>query len=62
MGEPGQSGCRMTLQVDILPPSMLHRGSTFRLFITLLLAVAVPMCCCNFRMWLSACEGQPSQI
>ncbi|MFO0832507.1 MAG: hypothetical protein U0637_11800 [Phycisphaerales bacterium] len=34
---------------------MLHRGSTFRLLITLLLAVAVPMCCCNFRMWLTSC-------
>ena len=37
-------------------PSMLHRSSTFRLFVTLLLAVAVPLCCCNFRMWLTACE------
>lgn len=46
----------MTLEADILPPSMLHRHSTFRLFITLLLAVAVPMCCCDFRMWLTACE------
>ncbi|MDP1663458.1 MAG: hypothetical protein Q8L55_16225 [Phycisphaerales bacterium] len=34
---------------------MLHRGSTFRLFVTLLLAVAVPFCCCNFHSWLSVC-------
>jgi len=34
---------------------MLQRGSTFRLLVTLLLAVAVPFCCCNFHSWLSAC-------
>lgn len=34
---------------------MLQRGSTFRLFVTLLLAVAVPFCCCNFHSWLSGC-------
>lgn len=34
---------------------MLQRGGTFRLFVTLLLAVAVPLCCCNFRSLLIAC-------
>jgi len=34
---------------------MLQPGSTFRLLVTLLLAVAVPFCCCNFHSWLSEC-------
>jgi hypothetical protein len=36
---------------------MLHRGSPFRLLVTLLLVVAVPFCCCNFRSLLSACSS-----
>lgn len=34
---------------------MRQRGGTFRLFVTLLLAVAVPFCCCDFHSWLSSC-------
>lgn len=34
---------------------MRPHDSTFRLFVTLLLAVAVPLCCCNFHSWLGAC-------
>jgi len=34
---------------------MLVRGGPFRLFVALLLAVAVPFCCCNFHSWLSVC-------
>lgn len=34
---------------------MFQRGSTFLLFVTLLLAVVVPFCCCNFHSWLSVC-------
>ncbi len=34
---------------------MVQRASPFRLLVTLLLAVAVPFCCCNFHSWLSAC-------
>jgi len=46
---------------------MLHRGSPFRLFVTLLLALAVPFCCCNFHSWLSVCVScevgtQPSVV
>jgi len=40
---------------SILPRSMLDTRSPFRLLVTLLLAVAVPFCCCNFHSWLSAC-------
>jgi hypothetical protein len=29
--------------------------SSFRIFVTLLLAVAVPFCCCNFHLWLNVC-------
>jgi len=36
---------------------MLHRGSPFRLLVTLLLVVAVPFCCCNFHSWFSACAS-----
>lgn len=54
--EPTPASWRTTRKTDILPSSMLHRSSTFRLFITLLLAVAVPLCCCNLRMGLTACE------
>lgn len=39
----------------ILPRSMLDTRSPFRLLVTLLLAVAVPFCCCNFHSWLSDC-------
>ncbi len=45
----------MTVRAAILRPSVLHRTSTSRLFITVLLAVAVPLCCCNVRSWLGAC-------
>ncbi|MBN8646022.1 MAG: hypothetical protein J0L61_12370 [Planctomycetes bacterium] len=34
---------------------MLDRGSPFRLLVTVLLAVAVPFCCCNFHSWFSGC-------
>lgn len=34
---------------------MLHRGSPCRHLVTVLLAVAVPFCCCNFHSWSSAC-------
>ena len=34
---------------------MLTRGGPFRLLLTLLLAVVVPFCCCNFHSLLSAC-------
>lgn len=34
---------------------MLHRHSTFRLLVTVMLAVAVPFCCCNFHSLLSSC-------
>jgi hypothetical protein len=34
---------------------MLSRGSTFRLVVSLLLAVTVQFCCCSFHAWLSAC-------
>lgn len=34
---------------------MLHRDSPFRLLVTVLLAVAVPFCCCNFHSLLSSC-------
>lgn len=40
---------RTTLGSGILPPSMLQNGSPFRLFVSLLLAVSLPFCCCNFR-------------
>ncbi|MFA6043891.1 MAG: hypothetical protein WC718_02805 [Phycisphaerales bacterium] len=36
---------------------MLQRGSPFRLLVTLLLVVAVPFCCCNFRSLLSTCSS-----
>ena len=36
---------------------MLHRGSAFRLLVTLLLVVAVPFCCCNFRSLLTTCSS-----
>lgn len=39
----------------ILPRSMLDTRSPFRLLVTLLLAVAVPFCCCNFHSWISVC-------
>jgi len=39
----------------MLPRQMLHRANSFRLFVTLLLAAAVPLCCCNFQSWLSGC-------
>lgn len=32
---------------------MLHHGNPFRLFVTLLLVVAVPFCCCDFRTLLN---------
>jgi hypothetical protein len=35
---------------------MHDRSSPFRLFVTLLLTVAVPFCCCDFHSWLSVCE------
>ncbi|MGD9691358.1 MAG: hypothetical protein AB7G17_00785 [Phycisphaerales bacterium] len=34
---------------------MLHRHSPFRFVLTLLLALVVPFCCCNFRSLLTAC-------
>jgi hypothetical protein len=36
---------------------MLHRGSPFRLLVTLLLVVAVPFCCCNFHSMLTTCSS-----
>ena len=46
---------RRTMTTDILQGSMLHRDSPFRLLVTVLLAVAVPFCCCNFHSWFSGC-------
>ena len=34
---------------------MLNSRGTFRLFVTLLLTVAVPFCCCNFHSLLIVC-------
>jgi hypothetical protein len=45
------------MTTDILRGSMLHRGSPFRLLVTVLLAVAVPFCCCDFRSLLSGCTS-----
>lgn len=39
---------------------MLDRGSPFRGFISLLLAVVIPLCCCSLKSWLggqAACHG-----
>ncbi|MFN7022052.1 MAG: hypothetical protein ACK4WH_12095 [Phycisphaerales bacterium] len=36
---------------------MLHRDSPFRLLVTVLLAVAVPFCCCDFRSLLGGCHS-----
>ena len=35
---------------------MLNSRGTFRLFVTLLLTVAVPFCCCNLHAWLMVCS------
>lgn len=43
---------RVLTQVNaasILPPSMLLRSAQFRSFVAILLMVAIPFCCCNFR-------------
>jgi hypothetical protein len=36
---------------------MLSRDSHLRTYISLLLAVVVPFCCCNFHSLLTACEA-----
>lgn len=36
---------------------MLHRTSPFRFLLTVLLAVTVPFCCCDFHSVLSACAA-----
>ncbi len=36
---------------------MLNRNSPFRCVLTLLLALAVPFCCCDFRSLLSGCTS-----
>ena len=36
---------------------MLQRGGTFRILISVLLAVSAPFCCCNFHDWLNACAS-----
>jgi len=36
---------------------MLQRGSSLRLLVTVLLAVAVPFCCCDFHSLLSGCAS-----
>lgn len=44
---------------------MLDRGSPFRVFVSLLLAVTIPLCCCSFRSWLggqSGCHGGRSLV
>lgn len=44
---------------------MLDRGSSFRLLVTVLLAMAVPFCCCNFHAWFSpfvACYAPSSEV
>ena len=40
---------------DTLPRGMPNRASPFRFVLTLLLASAVPFCCCDFRSLLSGC-------
>lgn len=35
---------------------MLHHGSPFRVLVTLLVAVTVPFCCCNFHSLVSSCK------
>lgn len=55
--EPGRATQRTIIQADILPRSMLHRSSPTRLLVTLLLVVAVPFCCCDFRSFLSGCAS-----
>ena len=45
------------IHADILSRSMLHRSSPFRLLVTLLLVVAVPFCCCDFRSLLGGCAS-----
>lgn len=40
---------------------MLDRSSPFRALVSLLLAVAIPFCCCNFKSWLggqAGCHGE----
>ena len=48
---------RNTCLVDIVTCSMLHRGGTFRLLVSVLLIVAVPFCCCNFHAVMQSCAG-----
>lgn len=36
---------------------MVQRGSPFRLLVTVLLAVAVPFCCCDFQALISGCAS-----
>lgn len=49
-----------TWAMGILPPSMILRSTQFRSLIAVLLTVAIPFCCCNFRSLLTgnlACES-----
>ncbi len=41
---------------DILPRSMMTGSSPIRFAVTILLVVAIPFCCCNYRSLLGGCR------
>lgn len=48
--------CRRTKpELDMLFRGMPNRNSPFRFALTLLLALAIPFCCCDFRTLLGGC-------
>lgn len=40
---------------DILPGGMLHRDGPFRFVLTILVALAIPFCCCDVRSLIGEC-------
>ncbi len=55
--DPGQGQLTHPPARRILPQSMSAYRAQFRSFIVILLVVAIPLCCCNFRMLLAGEMG-----